>query len=412
MAQVTRLTMVLAGLAACAGSDPPPERAGGALTYRGDVQPILAARCWQCHLDGPSSYQPFFDSYEHVAQVAGSIAIAAGKREMPPWAVTADGSCGDWDRAHWLPDDEIRVLEEWPASDMLEGEPDQAELRGPEPAPLSLRRVDAVVDTGADYQPRLGESLHRCFRAELSLERAAYLTAFEVLPGNPRAVQHVSMYALDSDAAEQRVAALEQDDGAPGYHCFGGSRAPDSHLLGTWTWGESAFRYPDGTGIRIEAGRSVVLQIHYNASGGSATPDPDRTRVQLELADSAREGRFVPLEVPELSLAPGQELATATALLDAPETMDVHGVFPFMHSLGHSMMLLDGGGGCLAQVRHWHLYGHMRYHGYREPVRVSAGDRLWLECTYDTRSRTEATGAGEAFGAEACRLQLYATSPE
>ena len=238
------------------------------------------------------------------------------------------------------------------------------------------------------------------------------MTAFEVVPGNPRAVQHVSMYALDSDAAEEKVAELEQEDGAPGYHCFGGSRAPDSRLLGTWTWGESAFRYPDGTGIRIEAGRSAVLQIHYNASGGSATPDPDRTRVELELADSAREGRFVPLEVPELSLAPGQEFASATALLDAPETMDVHGVFPFMHSLGHSMMLLDGGGGCLAEVRHWHLYGHMRYYGYRAPLRVRAGDRLWLECSYDTRSRTERIGAGEAFGAEACRLQLYATSPE
>jgi len=404
------LTLSLVGLAAC-DPDAAPHPAEQ-LTYWGDVYPILAARCHQCHLNGPSSYQPFFDGYEHVAQVAGSIAIAAGKREMPPWAVTSDGSCGEWDRAHWLGDDEIRVLEQWAASDLAEGERDDARSAGPEPAPLALRRVDAVIDPGVDYRPALGDSLHRCFRAELSLERAAYVTAFEVVPGNPRAVQHVSLYALDSDAAEEQVAALEQEDGEPGYHCFGGSRAPDSRLIGTWTWGEAAFRYPAGTGIRVEAGRSVVLQIHYNASGGSATPDPDRTRVELELAGRAREGRFVPLEVPGVSLPPGQELTSATALLGAPEAMDVHGVFPFMHSLGHSMLLLDGGGGCLAEVRHWHLYGHMRYYGYRAPLRLDAGDRLWLECGYDTRSRTEPTDAGESFGAEACRLQLYATAPE
>ena len=414
MRSAGRAVLAIALAAACADSDPAASPDGGdgrELTYWGDVHPILAARCDQCHLDGPSSYRPLFDGYEHIAQVAGAIAVAAGTREMPPWAVTADGSCGDWDRAEWLSGDEIRGLQEWAESGMAEG--DVADARTPDldPAPRSLREVDAVVDTGAEYQPALGDRLHRCFRAALDLDQASVMTAFQVDPGNPRAVQHVSLYSLDSDAAEAQADALEEEDAEPGYHCFSGSRTGDSRLLGTWTWGEAAFRFPDRTGVRLEAGRDLVVQIHYNTDGGSATPAPDRTRVELELDAGAEEGRFVPLELAGLSLVPGEQRTTAAALLAAPESMVVRGVFPFMHSLGQRLLLLDGGGRCLAEVAHWHLYAHMRYYGYREPLRVSAGDHLWLECSYDTESRSQPTPGGEAFDAEACRVNLFATAP-
>jgi hypothetical protein len=398
-------------LAACA--DPAAETGGAAdeLTYWADVYPILAVRCLRCHLNGPSSYRPWFDGYDSVAQVAGSIAFAARGREMPPWAVTADGSCGDWDRAHWLSEEEIETLERWADSELLEG--DEAEAVAPtlDPAPRELPRVDALLDTGAEYQPTLPDGLHRCFRAELDLAAASHVTAFRVMPGNPRAVQHVSIYALDSDAAEEQVAALEMEDSEPGYRCFSGSRAEDSRLLATWTWGDAVFRYPEGTGVRVEPGRGVVVQIHYNANGGSATPDPDRTRIELELDADAQEGRFVPLELSDLVLPPGQEVTTAGALVTIPDSMLVHGVFPFMHSLGHSLRLFDKGTECLAEVTHWHLYSHMSYHGYREPLPMSSGDRLWLECSFDTRSRSEPTLAGEAFDREACRVSAYVTAP-
>jgi hypothetical protein len=405
---------IAALVAACSDSgDPAPDHGDhdDQLTYWGDVRPILAARCDQCHLRGPSSYRPWFDGYENVAQVAGAIAVAAGTREMPPWAVTADGSCGDWDRAQWLSGDEIGALQDWADSGLAEGDPADAGSPGLDPAPRSLREVDAVLDTGAEYQPALGDRLHRCFRAGLDLDAPSYLTAFDVEPGNPRAVQHVSLYSLDSDGAEEQAAALEMEDAQPGYHCFSGSRVDDSRLLGTWTWGEAAFRFPDGTGVRLEVGRDVIVQIHYNTDGGSATPDPDRTRVELELDPGVEEGRFVPLELPGLSLAPGQQRTTAAGLLAAPDSMVVRGVFPFMHSLGQRLLLLDGGGGCLAEVKHWHLYAHMRYYGYREPLRVDAGDHLWLECSYDTQSRSEPVTGGEALDAEACRVNLYATAP-
>ena len=51
----------------------------------------------------------------------------------------------------------------------------------------------------------------------------------------------------------------------------------------------------------------------------------------------------------------------------------------------------------------------MSYYGYREPLPMSSGDRLWLECSYDTRSRSEATLAGKEFDREACRVNAYVT---
>lgn len=412
--------------AACAAPDAAPGAPGDpgsssgpddpdAPTYWKDVYPVLAARCHGCHLNGPSSYRPWFDSHEHVAEVAGNIAIAVRNRHMPPWAVTADGTCGEWDRAHWLPDEEIAALVAWADSDLLEGDPADAERaldRAPAPAPAAPFRADAVLDTGVDYRPALGDRLHRCFRAPLALARAAQLTAFRVRAGNRRAVQHVSVFALDTDDAAAQIDALEGEDAEPGYHCFGGPRVTGARLVGTWTWGETTFRFPDGTGVRLEPGRDLVVQIHYSASGGSAAPAPDRTRIDLELSERAREGRFVPLEVPALSLAPRRPFTAASALLTTSDPMIVHGVYPLMHSLGHSMLLVDAGSDrCLAEVRHWDLYGHMRFHAYREPVTVAAGARLWLECGYDTRSRTDAVESGEALEDEACRASLYATDP-
>jgi len=392
--------------------DPEPSASPAAITYWKDVYPILAARCLQCHLNGPSSYRPWFDGYEHVAEVAGNIAIAVKSRHMPPWAVTADGTCGEWDRAHWLADDEIDTLVAWAASDLPEGDPADAAEPAVLPSPAALARVDAVLDPGVEYRPALGDRLHRCFRAPLALPRTAYLTAFQVRPGNRRAVQRLSIYALDTDEASAGAAALEQADGEPGYHCFGGPGVPDARLVGTWTWGEATFRYPEGTGVRLEPGRDVIVQIHYSASGGSAAPSPDRTRIDLELSDDAREGRFVPLDVPRLALAPGQLFTAASAMLVTTEPMTVHGIYPLMHSLGHSMLMVDAESDrCLAEIRHWDLYGHMRYHAYREPVTLDAGARVWLECGYDTRSRTDVVHAGEALEDEACTADLYVTAP-
>src|SRR5207248_1885482 len=83
-------------------------------------------------------------------------------------------------------------------------------------------------------------------------------------PGDPRGVAQVTLFALDSDAAEADVAALGTD-----YPCFGTARARDGRLVASWTWPTPVLRLP--AGVRLRAGRKLVAQIHYDvalAGGG------------------------------------------------------------------------------------------------------------------------------------------------
>lgn len=383
-------------------------------TYYQDVYPILAEHCYQCHLNGPSTYRPFFDSYEHVKQVSGLIALDTRTREMPPYALDASGACQEWeDRGRWLNDDELATLQAWSEAGAPEGDPDHPMEPEQTYEPLSLERVDAVADTGVEYSLDLGDRLHRCFPAQLDLAQQSFLTAFRVVPGDFRAVQHVSLFALDTAEAETAAQALVDEDPEPGYHCFSSPRVQDSRLLGTWVWGEQAFRFPDGTGVRIEPGRDVVIQIHYDALGGTLTPEPDRTKVELELSDSVREAWFESVQVPSLQLQPGQRYAQVSYVYPLAKPLEVYGVFPLLHSLGHGLTLrrTRSGGECLAETNHWDLYNHMQFYRYRDPIALDAGEGLDLSCSYDTTSRSQPVDQGEAYDQEQCEIFLYATDP-
>ncbi|MGB1277703.1 MAG: c-type cytochrome, partial [Nannocystaceae bacterium] len=169
-------------------------------TYFGDVLPIFAEACENCHADG--GIAPFVTNrYEDVVPWGPAIAAAVTARTMPPFLVDNSGTCETFEHARWLSDDEIATIEAWVDADMPEGTlvgeapspPPPNELVGEEivkvstPAytPVAKGTSDALYD---DY---------RCFAVEIGNTETKFLQGFEIEPGNAEIVHHVVGFKVD-----------------------------------------------------------------------------------------------------------------------------------------------------------------------------------------------------------------------
>ena len=89
--------------------DDPPDTT---TTYYEHVAPIFKARCWGCHTDG--GVAPFaLDNYEEADAWAEAALATTHARTMPPQAITADGTCGEWYDDGWLSDEELQTIADW-----------------------------------------------------------------------------------------------------------------------------------------------------------------------------------------------------------------------------------------------------------------------------------------------------------
>lgn len=62
--------------------------------------------------------------------------------------------------------------------------------------------------------------------------------------------------------------------------------------------GNTGDDYPDGTGVRIEPGSKIVMQMHYNSL--TAGPQPDLTTIRLKTdASVAKEAKSQPWTNPQ-----------------------------------------------------------------------------------------------------------------
>ena len=95
-------------------------------------------------------------------------------------------------------------------------------------------RVDLTVGMGTSYTPDPSKEDHyRCFVLDPGLDHDAFVVGFEIRPGEPRIVHHLTLFALDSAEDERAAAALDAADPGPGYECFGDTRVPSRWLVGS-----------------------------------------------------------------------------------------------------------------------------------------------------------------------------------
>lgn len=374
-------------------------------TYHQEVAPILAERCVGCHRKDGVASTPRLGTYAEATAAADKIALAVRTRDMPPWGADNSGQCRTWQGASWLPDADVRAIVEWAEGSKAEGDVSRARSAST-PAPPPFGPVGAVAAMNSDYTPGLGPTAYRCFVVDPDLGADHLIGAFRVVSSEPRSVQQITLYALDSEPSELAAGKLDDGDAGIGYECYGSSRVPESRLMMSWTWDSPVLRLPAGYALRARARRKLVLQIHYNVIA-TGLGVPTRTRVELEFADEAKEARYLSVSPERLDLVPGQARVETRSDIAMPR-LNVLGVAPRMHSLGKTMQLdlIHGARrDCVASFDHWSFYRQMLFE-YAIPMRIEAGDKLQISCVYNTQSRVRPTSMGDTIDDEECLASL------
>lgn len=380
-------------------------------TFHEDIAPLFQKHCNNCHIKGGIAPFPL-DNYQDAFENGDLIREYVLTGEMPPFHINNSGDCQTYQEARVLSEEEKALVVNWVDSGMLEGDPN-TELPPPTPPP-ALDRVDAIADMGVDYLPDANlTDDYRCFIIDPQLETDKFLTAYEVIPGEPTVVHHMVLFAVDTPEDEAAAQALDDADPRPGYTCFGDSGVSGARLITAWAPGVAVQKFPANTGLPLTAGRKLIMQVHYNTLAGIL---PDRTQLALQLEDN------VPLEAVnvlvgdfDFVLPPGQEevITTEEFSLDAlPISVRAHAVFPHMHILGRTMRIeldrADGSTECVADVPDWDFHWQ-QFFLYSNAVRVNPTDTLRISCSYDTRGVTEPVTFGEGTTDEMCLAFFYIT---
>jgi Copper type II ascorbate-dependent monooxygenase, C-terminal domain/Copper type II ascorbate-dependent monooxygenase, N-terminal domain len=418
--------LALLALAACSGAAP---------TWYADAQPIVAARCAGCHYAGgiaPTSLQTYQEAFSQRQALRAQLASGT----MPPWPPAA--GCNTYLQDRSLPAAEKATLLAWLDGGATAGSPADAP-KAATSTPAGLSRVDATLGLAAPYTPVLSPDEYRCFVLDWPEARARYVTGFAARPGNAALVHHVIAYLATPDQAAA-YQALDNGDSAPGYTCFGGSGGPSQQMLGAWAPGSGGYDFPAGSGIAVQPGSKVILQIHYNTSVHLG--QSDQSTIQVKLDDTVdRVAAVLPWTDPNwlrglMPIPAGQADVMHWFAFDPTPFLSLitQGVIPngpvriwsaalHQHLRGKSSRLeikrASGAAECLLQIDAWDFHWQGSY-GLAEPVTLNPGDQLSLTCHWDNSAANQPVvdgvqvapkdlNWGEGTGDEMCIGFLYVT---
>lgn len=414
-----------------------------AVTYYRDAKSILDARCGQCHT--PGNIAPFsLQTYEEAKMWADAILGSIDDGVMPPWP--PDNACRSYAHDRSLTAEERETLQQWVDLGAHAGDPAEAPAPPEPPTPIDYT---FELQMAEPYAPTIAPDEYRCFLLEWPEDEERFVTAFSVTPGERQIVHHVIAFAIPP-AEAAKYQALDDDDPDPGYLCYGGpgggggadaARVP---WLGAWVPGSNSGAMPEGTGLRVQPGSLIALQMHYHTYPGA---EPDQSRVQFRTAPSVEREAVVmpftnidwvlgsePMHLPagEADVVHKTEADPTNFLpylfpdgpFKAGDSFEIHNAALHMHTLGTQIkvdVVKDSGDECLLDIPRWDFQWQGNY-DLTEKVRFEPGDRLRLECHWDNSAANQpfVDGAqiapkdvywGEGTGDEMCLAVLYISKP-
>jgi hypothetical protein len=374
------------------------------LSYYKDIKPILDAKCTQCHYEG--GIGPFsLQAYDAAQPWGPAIKQQVVDKIMPPWP--PDKACNDYVGDTSLSEEQIQKIAGWVDAGMPKGKPSEegAPLdTGPD---MGLSRVDVSLSMPLEYTPQSEPDDYRCFVIDWPETTVKYVSGFRATPSEPRVVHHVIGFVAGPSQLAQ-VTALDDADPAEGYPCFGTPGFIPTQL-GSWAPGRGADSYAEGTGIKVEPGSKVIIQVHYNTLVAGKLPD--RTTIDLKLESTvAKEGRiqlvtnfawvggqameipaFEPDVVHSFTLDPTQAFTGGNPFR-------IYKVAVHMHTLGtRGRLWIERAGGateCLLDIPHWNFHWQGAYTP-TETIDVQPGDKMGIECHFDNSPANQPIVGGQ-----------------
>jgi hypothetical protein len=392
---------LLAGCSSGSGANVPNLQAQ---TYYETVQPIIQTKCEGCHNAdgiGPFPLESATDVTSHLSLIRAAVA----NKTMPPWP--PDDSCNSYQHDRSLSAQEIQTITDWIDQGAPLGDPSQQVTGQP---PTGLSRVDFTLQMPQPYTPMESPDDYRCFLVNWPETTTKYVTGFGVRPGDPHIVHHsIAFIATPKQIASYQ--ALDAADAGPGWTCFGGPGiGNNAQWLGAWAPGSLGSDFPAGTGVRVDPGSMIVIQVHYNTA--NSAPAPDQTSIDIEVADSVAKqaavapytnpdwlngGMPIPAGAPDqmynfsIDVTPYMGLLTNNIL---PNNMPftVYSAFMHMHTRGSKIQgqiqRSDGSQDCMVNIPQWNFNWQGSY-DFSTPKTVNPGDQLYLECHWNNTAANQ-----------------------
>lgn len=324
-----------------------------------------------------------------------------------------------------------------------------ASAAAPDQVPTGEMSADGIVTVGLvePYTPASEGTAtddYRCFLLDTGVPEDRFITGVRFVPDNAAVVHHAILYRVRSaqiEAAQQRDA----DDPGQGWSCFGGPDLPavggdavrsldSAPWLAAWAPGGREARYPEGTGVFLEKGSSVILQVHYNLLAGDG---PDNTSVKLRTVPGDAELKPLetmlfpgPVELPCLPDEEGPLCDRETAVQDTIErfggeslrtiwglqlicdgdlvdpragatqscthtlndNVTVYASAGHMHLLGREISLIANEGTdretTLLDIDAWD-FDNQGSRPLAKPIDLDKGDTITVTCTHDAKLRRQ-----------------------
>lgn len=421
--------------------------------YYSDIRPILLQNCLSCHTaDGPGwSMEDPEEAYQRRHMMAAMVL----ERMMPPWI--AEGGHQEYQGDPTLSPAHLETVRRWRDGGYELGDPrpdpEMALAAHEHGHPAFEPDLSLDIFSGDSYLPDQSRpDDYRCFVVEWTEDEPGYVTGFRARPGNLQVAHHVVVYASTPEIAD-RFRNLEGEEDGMGYQCFGGAvpdrlgqraereayetRYPDgvteldqnSFWLAHWAPGMDGHQFPDGTGILVEPGAALIVQMHYYSADAPGQEDAE-TLMDFQVASevdrpafhfpqtrndwlNAQRNESMIIE-PE-SMATYEVTSNLQALLpyisrviqveeDEIQGLEVHSVNLHMHAFGHSgtVTLRDRTGRkeTLLSVPRWDL-DWQRDFTFVEP-KIFARDELGgtsisVECTFRNHTPERVYGGFGSF---------------
>ena len=258
--------------------------------------------------------------------------------------------------------------------------------------PLRAGETRTTIAMPGSYTPSApygaGTDDYRCFLLDPELERDAWLTGTQVLPGNPDVVHHVILFKVPPEqvAAAEAKDAAEEDEG---WTCFGGTgldrfqSVDDAAWIGAWAPGSEESVVKPGFGTHLAEGSRIVMQVHYNLLAGQ---EPDTSAAQLRLAPGTRPYEALstvllpaPVELPcREEYALGELCGRTAAVADVQERFGAEGnTANALHILCNTVPMPGEVQSCVRTVQEpltiHGVAGHMHLLGREISVEVNPG---------------------------------------
>ncbi len=239
-----------------------PTQSESNITYTGNVAKILFQHCLECHRVGEIG--PFdVANYEEVRGWAEMIVETIEQKRMPPWH--ADSQHGSFKNARPIPLDAIPVLRSWIDAGTPYGNPKDMPMIPPRIEGWNLAsKPDLIVEMrDRPYRvPAQGTVDYQYFVVDPKLTEDRWVTAAQIIPGDPSVVHHAIVFIRPPDGTEFKGIGW----------------------LTAYVPGQRATNFPPGYARRIPAGAKLVFQMHYTPNGQERM---DRTKLGLNFTDAS-----------------------------------------------------------------------------------------------------------------------------